>query len=146
MSTKTQLVFLRGCPGSGKTTFAQTVFSTYQNICADDYFMVNGEYQFDVTKLTEAHADCQRRVAQSLAEGKDTVVSNTFCKLWELQVYLDKYTEDKFDITIIKLTSRFQNVHSVPNTVVSSFADRYEKHHKECQARLDLQTAKVIWE
>ena len=48
-----KLILVRGCSGSGKTTFAG-LLSEYV-ISADDYFTKNGEYKFDATKLHFAH-------------------------------------------------------------------------------------------
>ena len=43
------LYLLRGVPGSGKSTVAQNIGGTHFE--TDKYFMVDGEYKFDPTKL-----------------------------------------------------------------------------------------------
>jgi predicted kinase len=66
MANKT-LYILRGIPGSGKTTHAKRLAGTNGAvISADDYFMRDGEYCFDASKLGEAHAACFRRAVWTL--------------------------------------------------------------------------------
>jgi Tfp pilus assembly pilus retraction ATPase PilT len=43
------LYLVRGIPGSGKSTFAKTLSGEYYE--ADMFFMVDGEYKFDVAKI-----------------------------------------------------------------------------------------------
>ncbi len=84
------LLCVGGTSGSGKTTLAH-LLSYYANgplwrhfiFAADDYFTSeDGKYNFDPTKLPEAHADCQARVNESLLSNTGTgsivVVHNTF--------------------------------------------------------------------
>ncbi len=50
------LYIVRGIPGSGKSTFAKQLVGADFLVCeADKYFMVDGEYKFDATKLKQAH-------------------------------------------------------------------------------------------
>ena len=54
------LYLLRGVPGSGKSTVAQNIGGTHFE--TDKYFMVDGEYKFDPTKLKQYHQMCQDEV------------------------------------------------------------------------------------
>ena len=54
------LYIARGLPSSGKSTFAKTLGGTHFE--ADMFFMVDGEYKFDHTKLKEAHEWCRNGV------------------------------------------------------------------------------------
>ena len=77
------LIILRGCPGSGKSTFAKTLggahFETDMYFVSDD-----GTYNFDPSKLRDAHNWCQNNVHTAMIENntsginKTIVVSNTF--------------------------------------------------------------------
>ena len=70
------LYIVRGLPGSGKSTFAKTLVGHDFLVCeADKYFMVNGEYKFDVTKLKEAHESCRNMVETYM---KDSMVNDQF--------------------------------------------------------------------
>ena len=55
-----ELYLLRGLPGSGKSTLAKSLGGKHFE--ADMYFVRDGEYQFDVTKLKEAHEWCRSSV------------------------------------------------------------------------------------
>ena len=55
------LYIVRGIPGSGKSTFAKTLGG--QHYESDMFFInENGEYNFDVTKIKDAHQWCQGMV------------------------------------------------------------------------------------
>ena len=49
----TQLVIIRGCPGSGKTTYAREHYPSYKCFAADDFFEKNGKYIFNPRLLSE---------------------------------------------------------------------------------------------
>ncbi|XP_021065975.1 NEDD4-binding protein 2 [Mus pahari] len=58
------LVLLRGLPGSGKSFLARTLQEDNPGgviLSTDDYFYINGQYQFDVKYLGEAHEWNQNR-------------------------------------------------------------------------------------
>jgi len=55
MEKSISLVIIRGCSGSGKSTLAKLLGSNFKHFEADMYFMKNGVYQFDGTKLGAAH-------------------------------------------------------------------------------------------
>ena len=50
-----ELVIVRGVPGSGKTTFAQDKFTNHVYLSTDEYFTEDGEYKYDQKKLNDAH-------------------------------------------------------------------------------------------
>lgn len=91
------LYLVRGLPGSGKSTFVNTLVqllddgSLYvDHFEADQYFYNSkGEYEFDATKLGAAHLTCQRKTEEALDSGADYVfVSNTFTTEKELKTLL----------------------------------------------------------
>ena len=59
-----KLFLVRGISGSGKTTFAKELGGVHFE--TDNYFMVDGEYKFDGTKLKEAHQWCQNEVNNAM--------------------------------------------------------------------------------
>ena len=92
------LYIVRGIPGSGKSTFAKRLVGEDFLVCeADKYFInqENGKYEFDISKIKDAHKWCQSIVENYM---KDTmindqyypeiVVSNTFTQEWEMEPYL----------------------------------------------------------
>jgi adenylate kinase family enzyme len=87
------LYLLRGIPGAGKSTLAKQLGDAHFE--ADSYFMVDGEYKFDPTKLRKAHEWCQGQVELAMIQNhvtygldsSDIVVSNTFTQEWEMKNY-----------------------------------------------------------
>ena len=86
------VVLLRGISGSGKSTLANgliTLLGTDKAVRygADDYFMdENGEYQFDASKLPEAHAACMASLQNALLTPsmRVIIVDNTHTRLWHM--------------------------------------------------------------
>jgi len=83
-----QLILLRGLPGSGKSTVAK-LFDKALHFEADMYFLdADGNYQFDASKIKNAHNWCRHSVMDAMKEGHPiVVVSNTFTQEWEMEVY-----------------------------------------------------------
>ena len=121
-----ELVLLRGAPGSGKSTFAAVLARQRFAHIEADHWMVNDryEYEFNPNLLKYCHAQCLERAKVVLARGRDVVVANTFTRLWELGPYLQL----GFRTTVLKLEGTFPNVHGVPQEKVQSMRDRYEPH------------------
>lgn len=120
----TELVVIRGPSGSGKSTFVKKNFANYIHCEADSFFMVEGVYNFDRTKLGQAHAACQRDVDYALSLGKNVVVSNTSTTLSEVNTYIKLAEKNKVPYRIIRLAKQFQNVHNVPAEVVLAMQNR----------------------
>lgn len=113
-----KLLIVRGLPGSGKTTFAKTLEGFY-HVEADMFFIhADGRYHFNPTQLGVAHHWCQHECARALERGQNVVVSNTFVKQWELQPYIKMAATLGADVEIITLTTQYQNIHNVPESVL----------------------------
>jgi NEDD4-binding protein 2 len=76
-----RVIICVGIPGSGKSTRAAEILRVAQSnnlrgvICStDDFFMVNGQYQFNGNKLSEYHARNFQKFALGLADGLDLVI------------------------------------------------------------------------
>jgi len=128
------LILLRGLPGSGKSTFARYMFSN--NVFeADQYFYDHdGNYNFDSTKLKEAHQDCQKRVealmeiSDSTQYGKEIVVANTFTQEWEMQPYFDLASKYNYGVFSLIVENRHNgiNIHNVPEDKLKQMANRFQ--------------------
>jgi predicted kinase len=73
---KSTVWLLRAAQGAGKS-FTATQLNQLPNsiiCCADDYFMVNGEYKFDGSKLKYAHQECQQKFINALELGKENII------------------------------------------------------------------------
>lgn len=119
------LVIIRGCPGSGKSTKALT-YRGYRHFEADMFFEAEGYYMFDASRLAEAHEWCLYQVKKALLAGDNVVVSNTFTRLSEFAPYVWFAEEIGAEVTLVECTGNYQNIHNVPEHVVQAMRDRWE--------------------
>jgi len=127
------LVILRGVSGAGKTTFAKREFPTAIIASADDTFTTpTGEYNFDFTRLTEAHVACFCKVDGALGAGKLVVVDNTNTQRWEMSPYIMLANKHGVPVRIIRFEcdpekAAARNTHSVPDAAVQAMHERMEE-------------------
>lgn len=121
-----KMILVRGLPGSGKSTLAKNLIGWYWHLETDQFWMKDGEYVFDASKLGEAHQWCQDQTRSLLSKGFSPVVSNTFTTKKELKPYFDIAKE--FDIvpTVILCQSQWGNIHNVPEETLKRMAARFE--------------------
>ncbi len=127
-----ELFLLRGLPGSGKSTLAKSLAAI--NVEADQYFMENGEYKFDGSKIKLAHRYCQSqteawmRVDSPQVNTDRIVVSNTFTQEWEMEHYYklaEKYGYRVYSL-IVENRHGGVNEHGVPDDKIQQMRDRFE--------------------
>ena len=126
------LYIVRGIPGSGKSTFAKTLGGTHFE--TDNFFMVDGEYKFDVTKLKAAHEWCQNSVNTAMILNITTdlnntiVVSNTFTQEWEIKPYFDMAETYGYRVFSLIVENRHGGVnqHGVPEDKLEIMKNRFE--------------------
>jgi len=127
-----ELFLLRGLPGSGKTTLAKSIDGII--IEADQYFMENGEYKFDGSKIKLAHRYCQSqteawmKVDSPQVNVSKIIVSNTFTQEWEMEHYYKLAETYGYKVYSIIVENRHGgvNVHGVPDDKVQQMRDRFE--------------------
>lgn len=122
-----KLILIRGLPGSGKSTLADLFFGVA--VCeADQYFYdEHGVYNFDSSKLGEAHSACQANVIKNLSLGFSCVVSNTSTTEKEVKVYQDIADNYKADFISLIVENRHGNksIHNVPDEVLINMRKRF---------------------
>lgn len=121
------LYLLRGLPGAGKSTIGKNL--KLVNFEADQYFMQDGVYKFDPSKIKDAHEWCQSRVKNCMIEGiKDISVSNTFTQEWEMKAYVDMASAYGYTVFSIVVENRHggKNVHNVPTETLEKMKNRFE--------------------
>ena len=120
-----------GRNGSGKSTLARNILELSngeaEHYEADMFFMVDGVYNFDATKIKEAHAWCYQKVRDCLLREKVCIVSNTFVKLWEMKPYLDLKNELSIEVHVIEALGNYGNVHNVPLEVIERMRSTWEE-------------------
>jgi predicted kinase len=123
------LILVRGIPGSGKTTFAETIAIGAPVISADDYFMQHGKYVFDKNKLGRAHLFCYNTTEGYMVGGKGRIfVANTFTTKKEMKPYYElaiKYGYTVFSI-IVENRHGSKNVHDVPYGSLEAMRTRFD--------------------
>ncbi|MCL9783166.1 ATP-binding protein [Vibrio sp. S4M6] len=125
MSDDLTLTLIRGLPGSGKSTLAKTFGAAHFE--ADMYFLdSNGVYVFDPSKLRQAHAWCQLKTGQALSLGQSVVVSNTFCRLWEMRPYEKLAKRYRAQLRILECTGQYDNVHGVPDEAIRAMKNKWQ--------------------
>ena len=126
------MFIMRGLPGSGKSTLVKTIQSIYAEdatgdfcICsADDFFMSEGCYRFDASRLSDAHEDCQSRMKEALTSRTRTVViDNTNVMYWEMKPYIQFADQEGYFVILVEPKTPWRlnaevlankNTHSVP--------------------------------
>ena len=121
-----ELILLRGLPGSGKSTFAKSLGGIH--IEADHYFMKDGEYKFDASKLKQAHEYCRTSTEGWMVEGHNIVVSNTFTQEWEMDAYYELAGKYGYRVYSIIVENRHNGVneHGVPADKLEQMKNRFE--------------------
>lgn len=121
------LILVRGIPGSGKSTLAK-LMADVMHFEADMFFVdrETGEYKFDGMRIGEAHEWCQSITKQTLAEGYNVVVSNTFTRLKEMRPYFAMAKELNILPSVYLAQGGFRNVHGVPDHVLDNMRKRFE--------------------
>ena len=129
------LILVRGLPGSGKTTLSHIILQLPNNLeqevlSADDFFEnEDGDYNFDATKLKEAHNYCQFRCSERMRQKKARiVVANTFTQEWEMEIYFDMAKRYNYRVHSIIVENRHgnENIHGVPEDKLKQMKDRFE--------------------
>lgn len=124
-----QLILVRGLPGSGKSSLSRVIANEIfrcARIEADMYFVKDGEYLFDATKLGEAHAWCLKNTREIIGEGVSVVVSNTFTTIKELKPYFDLAKEFKIKPQVVLCQGNYKSVHNVPEETIEKMRKRFE--------------------
>jgi predicted kinase len=130
------LFLVRGLPGSGKTSFASAIWNDYAVCEADKFFYdKEGNYNFDPSKLKEAHTWCKNEVETRMIDHQNNqqyypeiAVSNTFTQEWEMEDYFKLADKYGYKVVSLVLENRHgsKNVHGVPDEKLQIMKDRFQ--------------------
>jgi len=132
------LYIVRGIPGSGKSTFAKKLVGEDFLVCeADKYFInqENGKYEFDISKIKDAHKWCQNMVENYMKDSMindqyypEIAVSNTFTQEWEMRPYFELAKTYGYKVFSVIVENRHggTNQHEVPEEVLTKMCERFE--------------------
>lgn len=136
-------VLMRGLPGSGKSFIAyqlveETVKTAENHIVSADQYFTNkmGRYNFDSSKLSEAHEFTQRQFTQLACQGvSPLIVDNTNMCYWEMYYYLQVAVQYKYHVEIMEPATPWmlrpdilkqKNTHAVPEATIKNMRAKYE--------------------
>ncbi len=136
-SGQRKLILIRGLPGSGKTTIAQLIGNQWEGdwdydtkmFSTDDFFMVNGEYKFDPSKLKEYHEANISRVEHEMKEMEmNVIVHNTFTQEWEMEPYYELAKKYKWAVISLIVENRHEgkSIHGVPDNTIEHMRNRFD--------------------
>ena len=133
---KKVLTLVRGLPGSGKSSFSNFIWNEYAIYETDKFFYdKEGNYNFDATKLKEAHEWCRKQVETCMIDNQNNpqyypeiAVSNTFTQEWEMKPYFDLAEKYGYTIFTIIIENRHGNksIHGVPEETMEKMKNRFE--------------------
>jgi predicted kinase len=133
--TQGELILLRGLPGSGKSTLAKIILQLRNTddpevLSADDFFEnKEGDYNFDPSKIKEAHNYCQFRCSERMRQQKaKIVVANTFTQEWEMDEYFKMAERYNYRVHTVIVENRHgnENVHGVPEDKLQQMKNRFQ--------------------
>jgi hypothetical protein len=124
MKERTTVMLLRSVSGAGKSTVANLLAENegYVVVCADDYFTdTDGNYNFDASKLSFAHAQCQEMFMYWLTntDAKCIIVANTNTKERDFAFYENAAKEAGAMFISLVVENRHGNkdIHGLPQSV-----------------------------
>ncbi|CAG5028673.1 unnamed protein product [Parnassius apollo] len=140
------LIIMRGAPGSGKSFLAKQIiemtvganFSNYKKhiLSTDDYFMVRGVYQFEKSKLSDAHIWNQSRARTAMMRGlSPVIIDNTNIELWEMEPYVRDAVRNGYVIEVLEPNTPWakkanqlsrKNIHGVPFQSIKRMLDNFQ--------------------
>ncbi|MCK9429180.1 MAG: hypothetical protein M0R17_04190 [Candidatus Omnitrophica bacterium] len=105
-------ILLRSYPGGGKSYIAAKYAKENDAvICsADDFWIKDGKYVFELDKLKIAHRVCFEKFKKAIADGKNVVIDNTNLNFEDCKKYLDyvvihnNTTKDYYSADILEVT------------------------------------------
>lgn len=143
-SNNGKVILLRGVSGSGKSTqvcklrqqFELGDKFDFEKCSADDFFIQDGAYNFDASKLSQAHNVCFGKFLNAIRNRvKVIVVDNTFIRIWELDNYVRAAVQSGYIVEIVEIKLETisdmklcaaRNIHKVPPEVVARMAMDFE--------------------
>jgi predicted kinase len=123
-----ELFLLRGVPGSGKSTLAKSM-RIHEHYEADMFFQRSTGYEFDASRLKDAHEWCRDMVMMAMKRGESKiVVSNTFTQEWEMDAYYSLAKDFGYQVFSLIVENRHngKNIHGCPDDKIEQMKNRFD--------------------
>lgn len=126
--------FIRGLPGSGKTTFAEDIESYIDDavihIEADMFFTDdNGKYVWDAGKLDLAHEWCRAEYLKAMSDKcAYIIVSNVSAEAKHVDWYQEEATKRGYEFVSLIVENRGgrKSVHDVPDKSIENMRRKFD--------------------
>jgi len=130
------LIILRGVPGCGKSTLAEyiSIINDSDSIkksticCTDDFFIKDGVYKWEASKLKLAHKWCEDKCKKAMEVGETRIIiANTNTTEKEMQPYFDMANKYGYMVFSVIVENRHGglNKHNVPNKTLMNMVKRF---------------------
>ena len=145
------VIINRAVPGSGKTTISRCITQALQtaglqvvNHSTDEFFMRNGRYCFEISKLHEYHQYNLKNFIADLQRGTDVVIcDNTNLVPWQTAPYTNNARKYGYQILFLNLpprelhkhvqaqmvTPEKPDAHGVPEEQLINFIDDFNTYN-----------------
>jgi len=136
LAQRNKLIIIRGISGSGKSTLSKQLIGNGFAFSTDDFFMSDGEYNYDPDLIGNAHLWNINRVKTAMQNGiNPIIVDNTNVHNWEMKPYVEQALKFKYEVefaepntpwkfNIDELTKR--NKHGVPKEVIEKMVTEWD--------------------
>ena len=149
-----KVIILRGPSGVGKSTYISAELSDHQvTVVSADHFFERTDrdtrlkiYDFDVTKLPEAHASCLQAFLRALMLGHEViVVDNTNIRRWMYTNYELAAAMAGYEVNIVEILPETieelvlcakRNRHGTPAPVVAKMVMDFEHDARAFKASM----------
>ncbi|KAM5272197.1 NEDD4-binding protein 2 [Ctenodactylus gundi] len=134
------LVLLRGLPGSGKSFLARTLQEDNPSgviLSTDDYFYINGQYQFDLRYLGEAHEWNHNRAKEAFEKKiSPIIIDNTNLQAWEMKPYVALSQKHKYKVHFREPDTWWKfkpkelarrNIHGISKEKITRMLENYQR-------------------
>jgi len=139
---------MRGISGSGKSTIAKILAERNNGvICStDDFFVIDGEYKFDPSKLKENHEKNFQKFKELLEKGVEVViVDNTNLRYWEAGKYIKEAKKAGYRVVVVNIVPPEnpevlfkRNTHNLPMEAIEQMYKKYKSENPFSWKGVDL--------
>lgn len=132
------ILYIRGLPGSGKTTLAKTLTDLIDGgvrpemrvtveVSTNDWFDRFNDGVWDGRLMRQAHTWCQNVVEEACrANDALVIVHNTGTQRWEIDPYRALAESFGYRLTVVTAEGAYGSVHNVPPEKIEQMRVRWE--------------------